>query len=298
MGGAPLAQLLPTVVAGLGVIAMTQRLPSPAAEQYYAGILVVLVFGHALTCTRFVPVSAASFCIIAAYTALQLPRGVGPEEATNLFFLGAAELALMVGSYLQELQRRRLHVQTRRLQRLSVELEQQAMRDALTGLGNRRALEGRLPGHAAEARRYAVPTALLLADLDHFKRVNDQLGHPRGDEFLVSFARRVEGVLRETDLAFRYGGDEFLVLLPHTRIDEGTTVAKRLILAAQDLALEFGVAELGVSCSVGLAAVGSEPDADPLAAVDAALYAAKSVRGSVSVAPDPVAPQTEGEASA
>jgi diguanylate cyclase (GGDEF)-like protein len=245
---------------------------------------VVLVFGHALTCTRFVHVSAATLTIILAYSALQLHSGLDAGLATNLFFLIAAELALMAGSYLQELQHRQIHLQTRDLQRLSGELEEQAMLDPLTGLGNRRALEHRLAEHRAEARRYGVPTALLLADLDHFKRVNDQLGHPRGDEFLVGFARRIEGVLRDTDLAFRYGGDEFLILLPHTRADDGRTVAQRLILAARDLALEFGVDHLGVSCSVGMAYAEPAPEADPLAAVDAALYAAKLDRGSLRVA--------------
>ena len=278
------AQLVPTVIAGFGVIAMTQALPAPADDQYYAGLIVVLVFGHAVTTTRFVHVTAATALIIVAYAVVEAMDGVDTALISNLFFLVAAELALMAGSYLQERQQRQIHVQTHRLQALSGELEEQALLDSLTGLGNRRALDRALALQRAEAQRYAVPATLLLADLDHFKRINDEHGHPRGDAYLVAFARRIASILRETDQAFRYGGDEFLVLLAHTTVEEAVTVAQRVLLAAQDVSLELGVDGLGVSCSVGLAPLSTEADVDPLSAVDGALYAAKEQRGVYTIA--------------
>lgn len=292
------AQLLPTVCAGLGVVAMTTRLPSPAAEQYYAGVIVVLVFGHAITYTRFIHVTAATSLIIVAYAATAATGELGSSLVSNLFFLVAAQLALMAGSYLHEQQRRRIFVQTRRLESLSSELEDQALLDPLTGLGNRRALDRDLAQQRAEAGRYAVPATLLLADLDHFKRINDQLGHPRGDAFLVAFARRIQGLLRDVDRAYRFGGDEFLVLLPHTAVEDAGTVAQRLILAVQDVALELDLAHLDVSCSVGLARVTGGSETESLSAVDAAMYAAKAERGTFRIAeePDAVEPPHEVEA--
>lgn len=279
---ATLAQLVPTLFAGWGVAVMTLELPYPASEQYYVGVIVVIVFGHAITHNRFITATLAGLLIIAGYGVCMVVGGVGGW--VELQFLLATEVALMFGSYLRELHWRQLYLKQIHLEELSAALEDQAMRDALTGLGNRRAMEVQLRHAHAQGQRYGVETTLLLTDLDYFKRVNDELGHGQGDKFLRGFARRIQSIIRDSDHAFRYGGDEFLVMLPHTSVPDAQIMAQRLLLGAKDLSLEFGVDHLGVGCSIGVAALDTNTSADPLAAVDAALYGAKSKRGEIVVA--------------
>jgi diguanylate cyclase (GGDEF)-like protein/PAS domain S-box-containing protein len=136
--------------------------------------------------------------------------------------------------------------------RLEEELRQQAIRDPLTGLYNRRYLTEALERELGRARRYRHPFAILIADLDNFKRVNDQLGHPKGDKVLVQLAQLIRSTARESDLMFRYGGDEFLLILPETD-GKAKALAERLQQAVAGWAKEHGLAELGLGLSVGIA---------------------------------------------
>ena len=120
-----------------------------------------------------------------------------------------------------------------------------AERDPLTSLANRRALEAFLAGCDADG------LALLVCDLDHFKRVNDQLGHDVGDETLVSFARVLESLVRKTDLAVRLGGEEFALVLPGADAAAGLALAEQLQLATRE---RFAGLPYGLTVSVGIAA--------------------------------------------
>ncbi|MCK5584618.1 diguanylate cyclase [Candidatus Bipolaricaulota bacterium] len=102
-----------------------------------------------------------------------------------------------------------------------------ARRDALTGLRNRFALEESIPQEEARAQRYGHPVGVLMIDVNHFKEVNDQFGHPMGDKVLQGVADVLRKSVRETDIVFRYGGDEFLVLLPET-LGETEVVRQRI----------------------------------------------------------------------
>jgi diguanylate cyclase (GGDEF)-like protein len=142
-----------------------------------------------------------------------------------------------------------------RRERLLVEangrLEELSQLDPLTNLYNRRHLFSRLEAELARVRR-GHPLALVMLDLDGFKKVNDSLGHQRGDELLKDIADAVRGTTRETDVAGRYGGDEFLVVLPDTDVEQARLVAERLASSVREAGRRFDPAH-PVTASIGIA---------------------------------------------
>jgi diguanylate cyclase (GGDEF)-like protein len=135
-----------------------------------------------------------------------------------------------------------------------------------------------LEGTWAEAVRHNLPLAFLMIDLDGFKTVNDNLGHQRGDDLLRLAARVLRANCRQVDVAARYGGDEFCVLMPHTEADEALAVADR-ILREFDIAAGSIPGQPEISMSIGVSQINlSRPiNADQLVShADQAMYAAKS----------------------
>jgi two-component system cell cycle response regulator len=167
----------------------------------------------------------------------------------------------------------------RKIEEQRAELTRLATLDELTGLHNRRFFLRRLQDEIERAMRYKSPLALLLLDVDHFKRVNDSYGHLVGDAVLASLAEVLRASFRRTDVAARYGGEEFCALLPQTDHAGAEQVAERLrqAFAAAPVALQDGT-RLSVTCSAGVAAFGSDAgDAQGLLRVaDARLYRAKA----------------------
>jgi diguanylate cyclase (GGDEF)-like protein len=152
-----------------------------------------------------------------------------------------------------------------------------AARDGLTQLYNRRAFDDRLVKARAREERQGGRFAVLLLDIDHFKRLNDTFGHPAGDAALKHTARVLEGHLRQGDEAARYGGEEFAIILPGTDAGGALPLAERVRSAIERSQVVFEGARLAVTVSVGVASWpddGGEIDA-LLAAADRALYAAK-----------------------
>lgn len=137
------------------------------------------------------------------------------------------------------------------LQAKNAELEGMASSDELTGLHNRHALDARLEAELERAARYGVPLSVVMFDVDHFKRVNDTLGHAAGDEVLRRMARIARDQVRRPDDLFRWGGEEFLLLAPHTDLQGATALAEKLRAAieaerfsdAGTVTASFGVAE-------------------------------------------------------
>src|SRR6478609_12115408 len=105
----------------------------------------------------------------------------------------------------------------------------QPLRDELTGAFSRSALYSQLEYHVAHSRYNHIPFSLIVFDLDHFKSINDAFGHSRGDLVLVNFVRRMEAVIRGSDLLFRFGGDEFALLLPNTGLAHAAVLSHRLV---------------------------------------------------------------------
>jgi len=167
------------------------------------------------------------------------------------------------------------------LQNENATLAHQASHDSLTGLPNRAFFEGRLSRSLRNAARQQDHLALLFLDSDHFKQINDTLGHAVGDEVLINVADRVRAQLREHDLVARLGGDEFAVLLTplHSR-EDAERIAEKIIASMQLPILLEGGQSLTTSLSVGIAYYpddGSDP-ASLLNAADAAMYQAKRMR--------------------
>jgi diguanylate cyclase (GGDEF)-like protein len=171
------------------------------------------------------------------------------------------------------------------LERTRAELERHAAIDELTGLLNRRAVFEFGHGEFARARRYAQPMCVLALDLDHFKRVNDTLGHAAGDRVLKGVAACCRNVVRNVDAVGRIGGEDFTLVLVQTGNETGLEIAERIRAAVNCV---FVVPGVRVSASIGVAELdAADTDFETLLArADAALYRAKDEgRNRVHVAP-------------
>ena len=165
-------------------------------------------------------------------------------------------------------------------------LRKQATQDPLTGLANRSHFEA-LAAHAlARSQRDGAPVTLLLCDVDLFKRVNDQYGHAVGDEVLVAMAAILTRNLRDGDVLARWGGEEFLALMPASAMEAACATAERIRSAIAQAPLDVGQARIALTMSFGVAQVHSAGDLqDAIARADKALYASKNAgRNRVSVA--------------
>ena len=159
-------------------------------------------------------------------------------------------------------------------ERLRQTLEHLASHDAMTGAFVRSAFLDRLESEVARARRHDRPFALLMLDLDQFKRINDEHGHLAGDKVIVDFAARVTGLLRQQDMLCRYGGEEFVLLLPETSLANGALVAERIRQKVTEA--RHDVSPYTVSIGVVAANGKAANDANVLLeAADSALYEAK-----------------------
>lgn len=153
-------------------------------------------------------------------------------------------------------------------------LRRLAETDALTGLANFRALHARLEAELQRAKRYAHPLGLLMLDLDEMKAINDQQGHEAGNRAIAAVADAIRSELRQTDFAARFGGDEFVVLLPHSDTQEAQGIAERLRRAIRGTT----VGDRSLRCSFGVSAYrpgDSVRGSELLEEADAALYQAK-----------------------
>lgn len=154
--------------------------------------------------------------------------------------------------------------------------ELHAATDGLTGLPNRRAIEDTIRRMVAQTSRTMTPLAVLMCDLDHFKQINDQYGHGRGDDVLAAAAAALTASIRSSDFAGRYGGEEFMVLLPGTDAPGAVTIAEKL--RASIAAIRVPGIERPITISIGIAVMPSHAlDAESLQRdADRALYTAKN----------------------
>ena len=162
---------------------------------------------------------------------------------------------------------------TQELKKLMEELEALSLTDSLTGLANRRAFEQRLKMEWQRATRYEHPLTVMLIDVDHFKRFNDDFGHQTGDHVLAQVGAILQQAVRTTDLACRYGGEEFVIILPDTPMDDALPIAHRIREQVADHRWE----SRQVTVSVGVAQLNHHKTPNQLVSdADQALYQAKA----------------------
>ena len=163
------------------------------------------------------------------------------------------------------------------LKSAQVELEQMAKIDFLTGIANNRFFSEAGENEIQRAHRYNRPLAVLMVDLDHFKKINDEYGHSTGDKALVEFAAICKNILRDVDIFGRLGGEEFAILLPETDIAGGAIIAERLLSAIGKTNIDADNKILHITVSIGVAEL--LPDEDKLETLlkraDDAMYEAK-----------------------
>ncbi len=171
-----------------------------------------------------------------------------------------------------------LRAQVSEISALQAQLQDQAVRDPLTGLHNRRHLAEVLPAALARCRADGTSLAVVLIDLDHFKQINDRHGHAAGDAVLQVLARLMQARIRPQDMACRYGGEEFLLVMGGATLEVAQQRADALRRSFQQGGIRFGDLHLVATLSCGVAAFpGHGHDADTLLrAADAALYRAKA----------------------
>jgi two-component system, cell cycle response regulator len=172
------------------------------------------------------------------------------------------------------IEKKRLHEANLRLVH---ELESLSRTDALTGAGNRRAFDEALAHEMARAKRHGQALGLVMLDIDHFKRINDTHGHQGGDQVLRALAVLLRATLREGDLLYRYGGEEFAVLLPYAPASGAMAAAERMLREISRRPVRVGDTDLHVTASAGVATVtaADHDGARLVARADAALYEAK-----------------------
>lgn len=172
-----------------------------------------------------------------------------------------------------------------KLAQANARLERLAAIDPLTGVSNRLKFEETFAGLSAMSKRYGEAVSCLILDIDHFKSVNDLCGHPTGDAVLIKLAGLIQANIRETDFLFRWGGEEFLLLLPHTGVNDAATAAEKLRAKTERTDFKCGIP---VTISLGAAVLAPGESAECFVSrADAALYEAKRAgRNRVRLAPE------------
>ena len=203
-----------------------------------------------------------------------------------VFWFGFVTGGLLSITLFERLSRRRRHLSV-----LNGQLERLARVDALTGMPNRRATEEELERALASSDRYEDPLSILMVDIDCFKEVNDGYGHAAGDAALKHVAEGISASLRGADLAGRWAGDEFLLILPHLNEDEAATLAARLVEHIGDSPLRTATAEIELKLSIGVAQWRGEDASELIDRADKALYDVKRTgRNSFAIAPGETTP--------
>jgi diguanylate cyclase (GGDEF)-like protein len=220
------------------------------------------------------------FGVATIFFFLKVPIAL-PMRTTPEWFAGALSFVATLGQcayigFFGNSMRRTLHRRTIELKVANRRIEELAQLDELTGLLNRRYIMKSLNEEISRAQRSNIPCSVAIIDLDYFKMINDRWGHPAGDEALRTFAISAFANIRTIDKLGRYGGEEFLLILPNTAKDQAVRILNRMRAIVSELDWTAISGELNLTMSAGICSVRQADSADDiLARVDAALYRAK-----------------------
>ena len=213
----------------------------------------------------------------------------GSEKRRHLQSVDVQTLELLASQVAQSLQRARFYAQTQAL----------ADKDGLTGLANRRVLEERLEHMLNLAARSGRPVSVIVADIDHFKTINDTYGHLTGDEILRKVATILRKGARSTDVVARYGGEEFVLVLADTDMEGGKVTAERIRQEVERTVIATSLGPLRCTMSMGIASFPHVPREELLERADQALYHAKRMGRNCTFTVEemerPAAPRAIGE---
>lgn len=237
---------------------------------YAYPLLIFSILGMYVGALVLAAILSATICILSIPGWLHLELVY--STSTKLRFIGSM-LFVTIMAYTMERSRVSASVAHARVSRA---LEDLARTDELTGLLNRRGMSERIDAELARSVRDKQEMSVVICDVDYFKRINDRYGHDVGDEVLVGLADRLNETIRGSDSVGRWGGEEFIVLLPNTSIEKAYTLIERIRQSIADEQFWFGQLALDVSISCGLASTKFSTEfAGLLKAADISLYDAK-----------------------
>jgi len=265
------------ILFGVATAAAGYLFTGPYRTAVLFSLLLTLMFGafslSGATMLRLTAVSLACMLTVFVVRSDGVPDRVDLFNIGTLLFVlpGISVLSVRLGRMRTKLLQHKASLEDAyaRIERLSV-------RDELTGLLNRRHLNEALQREQLNVERGGAPACVAMWDIDHFKQINDTYGHAGGDVVLQSFARLAEESFRGTDLVARWGGEEFLVLMPHTEMASAVLALQRLLVAVKALSYPSLDPDLRVTVSIGAACFKpGEPPTGLVERADRALYAAK-----------------------
>lgn len=267
---------------GLSVVVLNYALFETSRDVAMPLLCLVLVFGlYVLSPSQILLAAGWAVAMLLGMlffmTRLHMPDFDGEQQALNVALAAITLPVLAVVARQVALMRRRQVQQQLELDQAIQQLNEVATRDGLTGLSNRRYMNARLDTEMQRMVRSRRPFSLLILDIDCFKRINDHYGHQVGDKVLVAFGQHILAVFGDPDAACRWGGEEFLVVMPETPATQAHDMVRRL---QASLRIELPDIDHGrraeVTFSGGIAqATAGEPLAALIARADAALYQAK-----------------------
>jgi diguanylate cyclase len=281
-------------LASLGIIFMIAYAGPPGNQIYYGGLLLCVLFYYLFVPGWLVPniISWSTFIVyeLVVLFLCDLPREFLIGTSFIFFFFN---LSGMFGCYVLTrmeriafLQRLTIKSQALALQKALTLAEDErrvaeslAQIDSLTGLANRRSFFVAAEREWAQHQRNSRPLSLFMLDIDHFKKFNDTYGHRLGDRVLGQVALSLREALRKSDTACRYGGEEFVVLLPETGSEAALSLAKRILASVQETSVFHDGNHLGITASIGVATgltTAMDSFDDLLEQADRALYKAKN----------------------
>jgi diguanylate cyclase (GGDEF)-like protein len=272
---------LPTAVAVLvlafGVMLAWVDLHGDAEYTAFNVATFALALVYTSRPSHYAVLLATAFAVLVGLLILTIPGRLNLSDfVTQAILVGLA----FTGCFFLEAQRREADHLAADLENANLQLKEASLRDMLTGLYNRRYLVEFLAGRKALVLRMEIPLSVVLIDLDHFKSVNDNWGHQVGDAVLREFAQFLLAGIREADTAVRYGGEEFLLILPQANAENAARVTQRILDRVR--AAEFPGLPRMQTFSAGIAELQTGDSTEDLVArADRRLYLAKGTRNTV-----------------